>query len=86
MAFKSARIVIKSLLNVMGYENIFSKNYINNNRSNNLSSNRYIIPGIFAGLFGSEQVNGSKKIVIQSVIFVLTIVISYILLNWVYKI
>ena len=78
--------VIKSLLNVMGYENIFSKNYINNNRSNNLSSNRYIIPGIFAGLFGSEQVNGSKKIVIQSVIFILTIVISYILLNCVYKI
>lgn len=78
--------IIKSLLNVMGYENIFSKNYINNNRSNNLASNRYIIPGIFAGLFGSEQINSKNKLVIQSIIFVLTIVISYILLNWVYKI
>ena len=82
--------VVKALLSMFGYDNIFSKEYRNNNKFNNLSSNKYVIPGLFSYMFvkGSDQENpnASSRLMIQGFIAILTVIISSILLWSVYKI
>lgn len=81
--------VIKTLLNIFGYENIFSKSYVNNNKHNNLAANRYVIPGLFSYLAKDKDENEDKtsnKLKIQFSIFSITIFVTYILLFKVYKV
>lgn len=82
--------IVKSLLNIFGYNNIFSENYRNNNKFNNLSSNRYVIPGLFSYAFtkgtDQENPNAQSRLMIHVFITILTIVFSSILLWSVYKI
>ena len=83
--------VLKGVLNILGYENIFSKDFGNeNNNSPNLSKNRYVTPGIFS-YFGFAMTNNSNendtgKLIIQGIILLVTIIISMTLLYGVYKI
>jgi hypothetical protein len=79
--------IVKSLMNINGYENLFSKNYKNENKSNNLASNKYVIPGLFS-YFGKDPDQDESltrnKLIIQGSIASTTIVISVILLKLVY--
>ena len=83
---------LKSLLNIFGYENIFSENYTNNNNdSKNLSSNRYAISPIFSGLFmgivdEDSDDNGKSRAFVQLIIIVITVIIGSISLWGAYKI
>jgi len=78
--------IIKTLLNVLGYENIFSKSYVNNNKHNNLSGNKYVISGLFSYIGKDKDDDSSEKIKIQGLMTVLTIVVTWILLSKVYKV
>jgi hypothetical protein len=81
--------IVKSLMNINGYENLFSKNYKNENKSNNLASNKYVIPGLFS-YFGKDPDQDESltrnKLIIQGSIASTTIVISVILLKLIYKV
>ena len=81
--------IVKSLMNINGYENLFSKNYKNENKSNNLASNKYVIPGLFS-YFGKDPDQDESltrnKLIIQGSIASTTIVISFILLKLIYKV
>lgn len=81
--------IIKSLMNLNGYENLFSKKYTNDNKPNNLASNRYVIPGLFSYLGKDKDQDESltkNKLIIQGSVFGLTIVLCYILLKLIYKV
>lgn len=83
--------VLKAILNLLGYENIFSKDVTNsNNNSTNLSKNKYVTPGIFSyfgsTMTGNSNDNDSSKLIVQVIILVITIIISMVLLYGVYKI
>lgn len=83
--------ILKGILNILGYENIFSKEYSNeNNNSPNLSKNRYVTPGIFSyfgfAMTGDTNENDSGKLIVQGIILLVTIIISMTLLYGVYKI
>ena len=81
--------LIKSLMNLNGYENIFSKKYTNQNKSNNLASNRYVMPGLFSYLGKDEDQEEEltkNKLYIQLFIGILTAIVTYILLKVVYKV
>ena len=84
--------LLKACLNINGYENIFSENFTNNNNnSKNLSSNRYVIPSIFSYIFlkagdGDLGNNGTNNFIIQSIIIIISIIISSITLFGIYKI
>jgi len=83
--------IIKTLMNINGYENIFSKKYVNENKANNLASNKYVIAGIFSYLGKDKDDNKNEnstrnKLTIQGIILFITLVISYILVKLVYKI
>jgi hypothetical protein len=84
--------LIKATLNIFGYENIFSEKFTNNNNiSKNLSSNKYVIPSIFSYIFlkvGNDDVgsNGTKNVILQLIISILSIIISCITLFGYYKI
>jgi hypothetical protein len=84
--------LLKACLNINGYENIFSENFTNNNNnSKNLSSNRYVIPSIFSYIFlkvgdGDLGSNGTNNFIIQSIIIIISIIISSITLFGIYKI
>ena len=80
--------IIKTLMNIFGYENIFSKDYVNNG-NHNLSSNKYVISGLFSYLGqdkNSNNDNSKNKLYIQGFIFLLTLIISSILLFSIYKV
>ena len=76
-------------MSINGYENLFSKNYKNENKSNNLASNKYVITGLFS-YFGKDPDQDESltrnKLIIQGSIASTTIVISVLLLKLVYKI
>lgn len=80
---------LKLILNMMGYENIFSKQIISNNQnSNNLSNNLFISTGVFGYLFnyfatGEKYMTG---IIYGAVVILLTIILSIIFLFGVFKI
>ena len=81
--------LIKSLMNLNGYENLFSKKYTNDNKPDNLASNRYVISGLFSYLGKDKEQDESltkNKLIIQGSIFGLTIVLCYILLKLIYKV
>ena len=81
--------LIKSLMNLLGYENIFSKKYTNANKFNNLAANRYLIPGIFSYLGKDKNANEdqvSAKLYVQIFIAAVTLLVTYILLKVVYKV
>ena len=81
--------IIKTCLNIFGYENIFSKQYTDPNKPNNLGSNRYVIPGIFSYLGKDKNANEDvtmSKLYIQGFIGLLTIIVTFILLKSVYKV
>ena len=80
---------VKTCLNLFGYENLFSKTYTNENKSNNLASNRYVIPGLFSYLGKDKDEDEDKtknKLMIQGFIFVVTSILTYILLKVIYKV
>ncbi len=80
---------VKTCLNLFGYENLFSKAYTNENKPNNLASNRYVIPGLFSYLGKDKDEDEDKtknKLIIQGFIFVLTSILTYILLKVIYKV
>lgn len=78
--------LIKTIMNLLGYENIFSKNYVKE-PNYNLSSNKYVISGIFSYLNKSNDDTDSKnRLMIQGFITILTFVIGSILLFSVYKV
>ena len=82
---------LKSLLNIMGYENIFSESYTNNNSNNkNLSANKYVISPLtsylFLGVTDSLDTNATSRIIIQLIICVISIIIGSSALWGVYKI
>lgn len=78
--------IIKTLLNILGYENIFSKSYVNNNKHNNLAGNKYVISGLFSYFGKDKDDDSSEKIKIQALMTVLTVVVTWILLGKVYKV
>ena len=81
--------IIKSIMNLYGYENIFSKKYTNSNKFNNLAGNRYVIPGLFSYLGKDKDANEdqvSSKLYVQLFIAALTILVTYMLLKVVYKV
>ena len=81
--------IIKSIMNLYGYENIFSKKYTNANKFNNLAGNRYVIPGLFSYLGKDKDANEdqvSSKLYVQLFIAALTILVTYMLLKVVYKV
>jgi len=68
---------IKAILNMNGYENEFSETYINSrNTQKNLAQDKYI----FSGLFRSFMQNNNKYIIINVIIFILTIIFSSLIL------
>lgn len=80
--------IVKTLMNMSGYENVFSKDYVNNG-NNNLSANKYVVSGLFAYLGkdkNSNNDNSKNKLYIQGFICLLTVIISVILLFSVYKV
>ena len=81
--------IIKTLMNINGYENLFSKNYKNENKSNNIASNKYVIPGLFS-YFGKDPEQDESltqnKLKYQAFVLVLTILFSFISLKYVYKV
>lgn len=80
---------VKTCLNLFGYENLFSKKFTNENKSNNLASNRYVIPGIFSYLGKDKDQDEDltkNKLTVQVIIILITALISYILLKVVYKV
>lgn len=81
--------LIKSLMNLNGYENIFSKKYTNQNKANNLGSNKYVMPGLFSYLGKDKDQDEDltkNKLMIQGIIAVITAIITYILLKVIYKV
>jgi len=81
--------VIKSLMNLLGFENIFSSKFTNQNKPNNIASNRYVIPGLFSYLRKDKNSNSSdvnSQLFIQIFIFIVTLVITALLLKVVYKV
>lgn len=80
---------LKLIFNMMGYENIFSKQIISNNQnSNNLSNNLFISTGVFGYLFnyfatGEKNMTG---IIYGAVVISLTIILSMFFLFGVFKI
>ena len=75
--------VIKGLLNILGYENIFSKMVVNDDNNNkNISHNKYISSGLLR-FFISSNMSG---IIFSSVILILSIIIGVIILYGIAKI
>ena len=79
---------LKLLLNMMGYENIFSKQIASNQNSNNLSNNLFISTGSFSFLFnylatGEKNISG---IIYGVVVLLVTVILSIIILAGVVKI
>jgi hypothetical protein len=73
----------------MVMKTIFSKNYKNENKANNLASNKYVIPGLFSYLGKDPDQDESltrNKLIIQGSIASTTIIISAILLKLVYNV
>ena len=84
--------LLKSLLNIMGYENIFSESYTNNNSNNNrnLSANKYLISPITSYLFLNSTDNlgnnTKSRLIVQVIICIITIIIGSSALWGIYKI
>lgn len=84
--------LLKSLLNIMGYENIFSESYTNNNSNNNrnLSSNKYVMSPITSYFFLSSTdnlgTNTQSRLIVQVIICIISIIIGSSALWGVYKI
>jgi len=84
--------LLKSLLNMMGYENIFSESYTNNNSNNNknLSSNKYAMSPITSYFFLSSTdnlgTNTQSRLIVQVIICIISIIIGSSALWGVYKI
>jgi hypothetical protein len=74
---------LKLLLNMMGYENLFSKAIIgDNNNSSSISNNKFISSGLL-GLFVEKNTNG---IIFSVLIGIITFIISIIVLYGIVKI
>ena len=83
--------LIKTIMNLLGYENIFSQEYSNNNNTSpNMSSNRYVTPGIlsYAGftITGDSTEKDFSNFWLQLAIFILTLIVSIVLLKGIYKV
>ena len=78
--------IIKTLMNILGYENIFSKSYVNNNKHNNLSGNKYVISGLLSYMGKDKDDDSTEKIKIQAIMAILTALSSWFLLKKVYKV
>ena len=75
--------ILKSLLNIFGYENIFSKSLMaDNNNSKNISSNKFI-----SGAFLNFFFTGNKKgIILMGATFLLSIIVTIIIIFGVVKV
>lgn len=77
--------VLKTILNIMGYENIFSKEVTDNNNENkDISQNKYI-SSVLMRFFVSENRN-KYGMIISAIIIIITIVVGCIILFGVAKI
>jgi hypothetical protein len=81
---------LKLIFNIMGYENIFSKQIASNNQnSKDLSNNVFIASGSFLPSFLQFIVTGEKNIsglVYGSIVLLLTVILSFIILFGIAKI
>lgn len=81
---------LKLLLNVFGYENIFSKAIIpNNNNSKNISDNKSVSSGLFSFLIyflGNHDSSNMKGIILSIINLILTFLISSIILFGIVKV
>jgi hypothetical protein len=69
--------LIKGILNILGNENIFSKEVVNNNDENkNISQNKYISSGLLR-FFVSSNMSG---MIFSAVVLVLSVIIGSIIL------
>lgn len=74
---------IKTILNVMGYENIFSKEMTNNNNENkDISQNKYISSALIRFFISSN----SSGMILSGVILLITIIVASIILFGVAKV
>ena len=80
----------KLILNMSGYENIFSKEIIpEDNNSKNISNNKFVSSGMFTFLFQfivNKDLSNVKGIILNIVILILTLGISSIILFGVVKV
>lgn len=80
----------KLILNMSGYENIFSKEIIpEDNNSKNISNNKFVSSGMFTFLFQfivNKDLSNVKGIILNIVILILTLTISSIILFGVVKV
>lgn len=79
---------LKLYLNMMGYENNFSKIILENNNSKNISDNKFVSTGVL-GFLVNMIANGDKNIngiIYGIVLLVITIIISVIILYGIAKI
>ena len=80
---------LKLLLNICGYENLFSKEIIDNDdEGKNVSQNRFVSSGFLTyiiNLIAKKETN-TKGIIYGVIIFVLTLLVSIIILYGIIKI
>ena len=76
---------LKLLLNVLGYENVFSQMIIpEDNNGKNLSQNKYVSTGAFGFLFNfiaTKDTNNMNGIIYSIILVILTFIISMIILK-----
>ena len=81
---------LKLLLNVFGYDNIFSKGIIaENNNSKNISNNKFISSGLFkfiSNFMVTKDQSNMKGIILSIINLVVTILISCIILFGIVKV
>ena len=76
--------IIKTIMNIMGYENTFSKKFVNNNNSQKeIDGNKYVFSGIFSAI---TLGTGTKSFGYSVVVSALTIILSLVILYGVMKI
>lgn len=81
---------LKTILGMLGKDNIFSKSIISDdNSSSNISNNKFLASGLLGfaiNYFGTGEVSNFKGMIFSIIVLVLTIIISIIILFGVVKI
>ncbi len=76
--------IIKTIMNMMGYENVFSKKFVaNNNSQKEIDGNKYVFSGIFSAITLGAS---TKSFGYSVVVFCMTIILSMVILFGVLKI